>query len=154
MSGLTIGYLEEIGKKICGSTFAGVFPCDLHPNVKNKSVFSVIFNLSKHNQDGTHYVCLFVDKKKIIFFDPFGKICSNEDIKKFIKLHLNKRRFIETSNVIQDTTSNFCGYFCLAFLISQYQNMTTKIFFNIFDKCDLSKNNKIVTKFIINAIEM
>ena len=36
MTGLTNGYVEDLGKKICGKYFLGTFPCDILPNVYKK----------------------------------------------------------------------------------------------------------------------
>ena len=63
MSGLTSKYLEDFGKKYC-KIFLGVFPSDIHPNIENCEKFSLIFNESAHDQEGTHFVSVYANKKK------------------------------------------------------------------------------------------
>ena len=89
MSGLTNEYVEKIGKKILGQIFLGTFPCDLHPKVKSKKMFCLVFNLSKHDTKGSHFIAVFASKKDIIYFDPYGGNLTNTFIKKFNIYSLN-----------------------------------------------------------------
>jgi hypothetical protein len=83
MSGLTNQYVEELGKTLIGKEFLGTFPCDIHPNVKKKNVFYLVFNLSKHDTKGSHFIAVFADNKNLMYFDPLGHKCDNKDIYNF-----------------------------------------------------------------------
>jgi hypothetical protein len=146
MSGLTNGYLSEIGKKIIGKTFLGSFPCDLTPKVNRKTNFSLILNLSKYNEKGTHFVAIFADEKRILYFDPLGNKCENKDIIKFIKENKKNRKVYKKFPKIQSDDSIFCGFYCLGFLLA----MTRKIknFFKHFPNNPNIKNDSFVIKFI------
>jgi len=146
MSGLTNGYLNEIGKKTIGKTFLGSFPCDLTPKVNRKTNFSLILNLSKYNEKGTHFVAIFADEKKILYFDPLGNKCENKDIIKFITENKKNRKVLKKFPKIQSDDSIFCGFYCLGFLLAMTQNK--KNFFKHFPNTPSLKNDSIVIKFI------
>jgi hypothetical protein len=147
MSGLTNRYVEKIGKKILGGIFLGVFPCDLHPKVGRRKTFCLIFNLSKHNEKGTHFVAIFASKDALFYFDPFGKKISNSYVKKFIDRIIRTRQLKQNKKCIQSKTSIFCGFYCLSFLLSQKIGVSIKNYLSIFDS-DLNKNDEITIDFI------
>jgi len=148
MDGLTLDYVDKLGKKICGKMFLGCFSCDAQLNVKKK--FTIIFNLSRHNQKGSHYVAISRNKNKIIYFDPFGHACTNTDIKNFIASNLfcNRQTICESSKKIQHYNSNFCGFYCLGFCLSQKFGIPFETFVNLFKTNSLENDNKII-EFIV-----
>ena len=148
MKGLTNIYVEKLGKSLFKrKKFLGVFPCDL---IKFKSkTFSLICNLSKHNEVGTHFVALFCRNKKLTFFDPLGDKLENKFIIKFLdKLNLTKLSDLKLK--IQNDESSFCGFYCIAFLIACYENKLLQ-FFSKMKRC---KNNEEICKINdINCIK-
>lgn len=56
--GLTNQELEKLSVSILGENFLGVFPCDSIPQIRDEQIFSVIFNMSKHNENGTHFISI------------------------------------------------------------------------------------------------
>lgn len=152
MSGLTNQYVEEIGKKILGKIFLGTFPCDLHPKVKNKKVFCLVFNLSKHDAKGSHFVAIFASKENIIYFDPYGNKLSNAFIKTFVKNNKKQRKLITNNKCIQSCSSIFCGFFCLGFLISQKYCIPFKSFISFFESRELNLNDDKIIEFIQSYI--
>jgi RNase P protein component len=148
MSGLTNEYVEQIGKKILGRSFLGTFPCDIQPNVKNKKEFSIIFNLSKHNTKGTHFIAVYADKENIFYFDPLGHKCDNNDILNFLEKNRRKRQLRAKFRKIQSCESIFCGFFCLAFLLSRKRKLPMSKFFKNFQKTNLKQNDQNVINFI------
>jgi hypothetical protein len=152
MSGLTNKYVEELGKKIIGKQFLGTFPCDIHPNPGRKAKFSLIFNLSKHDTKGTHFIAIFANSKYLMYFDPLAHECDNKDILFFLN-NIKGKRIIKTKfRKIQSCESIFCGFFCIAFLLANHKNISLPIFFKQFKRTDLDKNDSIVTDFIMNNI--
>lgn len=148
--GLTIQYLENVGKKMFKKKhFLGCFPADIHPKTKRK-IFSLIFNLSKHNEEGTHYIAIFANAKTLMYFDPFGKKCKNKHIKRFIANNKQTRKIKEVKRTIQSLNSNFCGFFCLAFILSQELKIPLSKFFKMFHNDDLNLNDDVITEFIIS----
>lgn len=113
MTGITNGDLEKLCKKFLNNNFIGVFPSDVEPK-SNKLKQSVIFNLSAHDEPGSHFIAICKTRNKVIYFDSFGNKCTNDNIKRFISkfkipLEHNKEQ-------IQDDSSSLCGYYCFYFL--------------------------------------
>jgi hypothetical protein len=148
MVGLTNEYVENLGKLICGNHFVGTFPCDILPDVDKKKKFALVINLSKHNTSGSHFIAIFADKNNFLYFDPLGMKCENKDILKFIKKNKKRRKMKQKFRKIQSDDSIFCGFFCIAFLISQKLSIPNDLFLKIFDKRNLLRNDKIVINFI------
>lgn len=146
--GLTNGYLENLGKKLIGETFLGVFPCDLYPVFKNRKKCFLIFNLSKHNELGTHFVSVALINNTFFYFDPLGDKLSNKHIINF----LAGKKVCDLKKKIQDDTSNFCGYFSLAFLMSLNNKCKPPTFMRLFENNNLKINDAIVTEFIVSSI--
>lgn len=151
INGLTNGYLEKICNRILSNIFIGVFPCDVHPIIKNNT-FSIIFNTGKSNTNGEHFVAIFVNKNSVYYFDSFGEKCSNNNILKFINKNKKKRKIFYNPIKIQDDLSNFCGFFCLAYLLSKDINYTQQKFINLFNLKCLNNNNKTIVNFIVKNV--
>lgn len=154
MSGLTNKYVEDFGKKHC-ENFIGVFPCNIHPKLdRNTDNFSIIFNESKHNENGSHFVAIYANKNIIYYFDSLGLKCENEYILKFIQSF--RKTLLQNNLQIQSYNSIFCGYFCLAFIIfisSQKSINELKKFYDIFNVKNLKLNDKIVSELLIELLK-
>ena len=150
MEGLTSKHLEDFGQKHC-KNFLGVFSCDLHPDITKRTTFSVIFNESKHNEDGTHFVSVYAKKNVVYYFDSLGLKCENEYILKF--LNSTRRNVIEICRQIQSFHSIFCGYFSLSFILYMCNNMSYKKYINMFSTQNLKLNDKIVVELIIKLLK-
>ena len=150
--GLTHSYLKRLSRKILGDNFIGVYSCDIHPRTRKKS-FSVIFNTAPSTTLGEHFVAIKVEKKLIFYFDPLGEPPTNPDIKNFL-LKIGNDRVIKWNRVqIQDNSSNFCGFFCLAFLMSAKNKIRFSRFINLFSIQNKNENNKKAVDFIVSQIK-
>ena len=78
-----------------------------------------IINLSPSVQDGSHWVALYLNKRKTpVYFDSFGMVPPLEVIKLIRKSgHDN---YLCNSKQVQDIRSGYCGEYCLMFL--KYMN--------------------------------
>lgn len=149
MSGLTNKYVEDLGKKHC-KNFIGTFPCNILPDIRGKDTFSLVFNESKHNEEGSHFVCIFADKNYIYFFDSLGLKCENEYILNFLRT--TGRKIKENDIQIQSYDSIFCGYFCLSFIFYMSKGYIYTKYFKIFSKNDLKLNDKIVIELLLKML--
>lgn len=147
---VTNGYIEKTGSKIL-KNFLGCFPADLQPKTKKK-YFSIVFNLSRHNEEGTHFVAIYTDKTKLIYFDSFGEPIKNILLKNFVKKHLKNKKFVCNNTKIQDDHSSFCGFFCLSFLAAQENNINLTKYLSYFNLTDLTQNDKICTNMLRSFI--
>lgn len=149
MSGLTNLQVENFGKKLLGSNFVGVYPCDAIPKLTNRKKAAIIFNLSKHNEPGSHYVTVVFFKNKIFYFDSYGKTLTNPYIKSFLGQFSNEK-FYHTRR-IQPKNSIFCGLYCLAYIIYVMKNCENDYapFYSMFFYPPHKQNDAIVTKYIM-----
>lgn len=148
MVGLTNIEVENLGKKLLGSQFVGVYPADSIPPFSTINNKSIIFNLSKHSQPGSHYVAVLFTNKAIFYFDSYGKKLTNKNIKSNLK-KFNLPIFYHTRS-IQDPRSIFCGLFSLAYLHAiQNKKMSPQCFYKMFKNSLKTQNDNIVTKFLM-----
>ena len=83
VGGVSNIYINDLMKKISCS-FRGTFSRDNIPTFEEEN-FSIIVNLSKEGEKGTHFIAIFVLKNKIWYFDSFGNIKSDSIIRKYLK---------------------------------------------------------------------
>ena len=128
--------------------FKGVFSSDTIPYFNNSEKFSLIVNLSKHNEIGTHFIGIFYDKKYIYYFDSYGLPCLIPQIKVFLnsfqcEVYYNKRS-------IQSIESSLCGIFCLNFIYLLEKGMSFEEYIHLFT--ENTKHNDVLvlcyTKYI------
>lgn len=145
VDGVSNIYINDLMKKISCS-FRGTFSKDNIPTFEEES-FSVIVNLSKEGETGTHFVALFVLKNKIWYFDSFGNLQSDSIIKKYLKRY--KKRILYTENQIQHPLSFLCGFFCISFILCIENMIPLEMFFKMFHKKKLHLNDYICVQIII-----
>ena len=145
VEGLSNAYVENIFKKIIGSSFIGVYPCDIHPIIKLKH-FSIIFNTGDSSTKGEHFIAIFTNRNSFFYFDSFGKKNTDKNVQVFIEKHAKKKKMYISKQKIQHDNSSFCGFYCIAFLISKYRKL--KNFRESFSKYGLMKNDENVVQFI------
>jgi len=83
MKGLSNKYVEQLGYKLFGKKFKGVYPADIIPDMKNCT--SIIFNTGTSNTSGEHFVSFFINKNKLYYFDSFGQKLTNPHIKNLLR---------------------------------------------------------------------
>lgn len=151
--GLTNQYLNSTAKRILKKSFLGVFPSDIHPsNYENLKSFSIIFNTGDSNSTGEHFVAIYVNQTEIFYFDSFAKELTHPDLKLFISKIANRKHFYCNCTPLQSPFSNYCGFYCLGFLISKIRNIKFKQFLQTFSRNDLLKNDRKVLAFILKHI--
>ena len=137
-------YLDNLMKKISKS-FRGTFSCDNIPIFKETSI-SVISNLSRERDVGSHFVAIFIGDDKIIYFDPFGLESYNISIKEYLKKY--KKEIIYSKQRLQAYNSSHCGYFCVIFILCVENNLCLRNFLELFIKNDLLINDYVCIELI------
>ena len=151
IKGLTNTYVEKLCKKIIKQhKFEGVFPCDIQPKCK-LNTFSVIFNTGDSNSKGEHFIAIYANSKYLYYFDSFGEQPNDSNIIKFIKENIKNRKFITFNQKIQSDQSNFCGFYCIAFLLAKDRKIYYK-FKQIFNTNNLKQNDVNIIYFIIKIL--
>ena len=143
-------YLNDVCKYL--NNYQGTYSCDgiKKPDLTN-NISTYIFNLSKLNAKGSHFVAIQINSKakKVIYFDSFGFPCTNNDILSFI-YSVNKKYEYNTKQ-IQPFGSSYCGIYCLAFVM--YHDSNNKNFINflkMFNSDKLIKNDNIAVNYILH----
>lgn len=150
MAGLTNKYVENLGFCLIDN-FLGTFPCDIQPDVDGLKSFSLVFNESKHNEPGSHFVCVYATEERVFYFDSMGLSLENDRIKLFV---FSCGRSIELSDKqIQSLDSSMCGFFCICLLLYMSLGFSFKNFFECFSS-DLKLNDAIVVDFIKEMIKI
>ena len=123
-------YIDQLMKKISWS-FRGTFSCNNIP-IFNDENFSLIVNLSREGEIGTHFIAIIISSNQILYFDSFGIQNTNDDIKKYLKKY--KRKISYSKNQIQHLSSSHCAFFCISFVLSIENWISPKLYFKLFDK--------------------
>jgi len=126
-------------KTISGSCISNEL-CEIQFNrIKNKNQFGIVFNLDKHYQSGSHWVCVYINLKKtsknygFFFFDSAGSPMPQEIrvLSETVKEQANDDNFKIYQNTIQKQFKNTeCGMFCLYFLIEALKKKHIKDIYN------------------------
>ena len=143
-NGISNVYIDKLMEKISIS-FNGTFSIDNIP-VFNDDVFSIIINLSKQNEIGTHFIAVYVLENKIIYFDSFGNQLNNSSLKRYLKKY--KKSIIFSNIQLQNLLSSHCGFFCIAFILCIENNITLDNFLKKFYRKKLHLNDYICVEII------
>ena len=120
--------------------FNGVFSRNNLPKVKDGAQ---VINLDEFKSIGTHWIVLYVNGNKTIYFDSFGVEHVLKEIKKFI----GNKNTINNIYRIQAYDSMMYGYFCIG--LSEFIGFIGFIVLNYLLKVCLleyEKNDKIILK--------
>ena len=94
--GISNVYIDHSMNKI-SSSFRGTFSIDNIPTFNDES-FSLIVNLSKENEKGSHFIAISSSKNKIVYFDSFGIPNKILSLEKYLEKYKKKRLFIQNIN--------------------------------------------------------
>lgn len=141
----TLDLLEMLDPFRKNGVFKGVFPCDRLPE-KFTLPAAFIINLSDHTSRGSHWVGLFINRKRHgEYFNSFGFGPNQQDIIKFISLNCIELSF--SKKQIQHITSNKCGKYVIIFILTKMYNRN---FGEILDKfsSNLGVNELVIENLI------
>ena len=88
-------YIDNFMEKI-SSSFRGTFSIDKIPMFKEEK-FSIIVNLSKENEKGTHFIGISVSENVVVYFDSYVLETIELTIEKYLKKY-GKKYFIQIFN--------------------------------------------------------
>ena len=142
--GLSNVYLEWLLLPRC-KTFGGVYPCDDIPLFKSSEKFSVIINLSKRNERGTHFVAISYANEQLSYFDSFGMPCYNNHIRNYMSSYATS--YVYNNMTVQSVDSFFCGYYCACFCLAHDARVPLSRFVKHFSR-DCKRNEKVVEHLI------
>lgn len=96
--------------------FRGVFPCDKLPkNISRGCEHSLIVNLDKASQEGSHWVAIYISPfQKAVYFDSYGFKPLRREITTFLEINSIGIQYNEVS--LQHPLSDACGLYCIYFI--------------------------------------
>ena len=127
------------------SSYRGTFSCNTIPYFSDQN-FSVIVNLSKDIEKGSHFISLYFLRTKIIYFDSYGVKSHNLYINKYLSQY--NKKIIYSKKTIQHITSYFCGFFCILFILFTENNVSLEVFLSLFNTENLISNDKVCIETI------
>ena len=143
--GLRSDYLQALSENHV-KNFKNVLPCDFFKQAVVDCDESYICNLSDSKSKGSHFVAIQIKRNEVIFFDSFGLPCTNKDIlQKLSDVGFDEITYC--TKCVQSLFSEFCGFFCLAFLMFT-KNKSVERFLDLFDENDLERNDTICINII------
>ena len=109
----TTEYINKFTTLVDG--FVGAFPCDRIPVMNSKlKKYSVIVNLDTSQNAGSHWIALLIKNKTVYYYDPLGQKNNNDYITSFMS---NFTVQLYNDQQVQSKLSEYCGLYCLAFII-------------------------------------
>ena len=132
----------------CQNSFVGCYAANELSNLILKSPCFIIVNLDKRNMNGSHWIAIGCFKNKIEIFDPLGfDIFAWPRISCDLLFFLHKYSFsreILLSKRIQASQSNYCGLYCIYYVITR-KIKSFSLLQSIFSS-NLSLNDSILIK--------
>ena len=137
---------NEIESFLKSKDFLGCYPLDRLPPFPKKLPKSMIINTHISNKTGEHWVALVLTKQKCLYFDSFGWFIIEGNILRYLKPYYKTITYSDMC--IQDSLSDKCGEFCIAFIQNVKNVPSYNRFLSKFDSNYLKNNDKIVLSLL------
>lgn len=141
---LTGSEIDSILKRY--DIYLGTFASDsfrLTPQMRRQAC---IINTDIKSAPGEHWVAIINDQEGCYFFDSFGLPIYVPPIIKTLKEN-KVAKYSYNSCQIQPFTSDNCGYYCIAFILSYLEGLNYNNFLNNFST-DIGENDNICYSLI------
>ena len=112
--------IDLVLQKACPKTYRGCYSSDMLPRIPFQQVpASLVVNTSSHTLPEGHYVAIHETNTTVYYFDPLGLPSCNPLYSASICNYLARTHKKIISNVvpIQNISSSYCGYFCIAYIL-------------------------------------
>ena len=133
--GITNLYINQLMKKI-STSYRRTFSCNKIPYFSDQN-FSIIINLSKDNEQGTHLISLFFLKANFFYFDSYGLKYNNIYISKYLAKY--SKRIVYWKKPLQHILSDHCGFYCILFILFIENNNSLEGFLSLFKRKNIFK---------------
>lgn len=125
------------------NVFGGVYARDRIPDVPKNRTVAYIVNTDPSNKPGRHWVCFFLTRDTVYYFDSYGRPPIG-----FRKIWTSRRHHVHFRRRIQGNGQT-CGHYCLYFI---YAMMTDQKFSCFGD--DLNANDVFVQHYIKQKFQL
>ena len=120
---LDTGQLNSVLSRALGSAFGGTYPRDLIPHRLRPYERAVVINTDKHDQPGTHWVCVYVVPPVVEYFDSYGFRHFLPEILDFIERHQSTP--VWNPFDYQSLNTTVCGQYCVYYLLQRHKRKKT-----------------------------
>ena len=120
---------------------------DTLPADKQSCPCALIMNTDVASQQGSHWVCLYIDKNGHgDYFDSYGREPMQEEMIKF--LNLNCIEWKSNKKRLQGYMSTVCGQNCVYFHLKRCRNMLLTSIVAIFSNKNYDLNDYTVSRYV------
>ena len=140
--------IRQVLQRVPG--FLGVFSRD---DMKSPRCypFSLVVNTDKSDQQGTHWIAIYVDSKgRGIYYDPFGRKPHHSEFEEYL-IKYCKNGYTYNKSSLQCITCVTCGEYSTAYVIFRTVGYSHRRFIQIFSSDTIS--NDILIKNLFNKIK-
>ena len=136
-----------LNDKFSKKYFKKVIAIDQLPQSKNKIKNSAfVINTDEHYKEGQHWIAIFYTKnRKCEFFDSFGMGPKFYGLDNFLRK--TSYSCYTNKSAIQSIISEYCGIYCVLFILFRSRDISFEKFLNYFD-VNSFKNDKNIKKLI------
>jgi hypothetical protein len=152
-AGISNHFIDGVLRSACSpDEYAGVFSADtIPPELADRRRFSFVTNLSRADEEGSHFVCVVGRPQYVLYIDPTGLPCIIDGIRSFLDAACNSSRsLLYNKSAIQDPVgSSHCGFYCILFVL--YFDPAVQVDFELkFQKSPLllKENDETCVKYI------
>ena len=122
--------------------FLGCFLLDRLPPFPTTFPKSMIINTQASTQTGEHWVALVLTDTNCYYFDSFALPIIQPNIHMYLQLYYKNICYLDIR--IQDITSNYCGAYCVCFVLHVRDDVTYDNFIGHYYSANLLQNDEIL----------
>ena len=108
-----------------------------------------IINLDEYPDVNIHWIALFCDRMKLVYFDSFSVEHVPEEIKKFIRDENIMANFFW----VQANNSVMCDYFCIGFIDFKLADKKIDWFYKFVFSHDFKRNGDVILWYFKNEVK-
>ena len=142
----TCGNIEYLLQNV--DHFLGCFPLNGLPSFPTSFPKSMIINTQPSGHPGEHWVALVLTETNCYYFDSFALPTIPLNIDMYLQPHYKEITYLDYR--IQDSTSNYCGAYCVCFVLHVQDDLTYDQFIGHYYSDDLLQNDKILKEDFSN----
>ena len=142
----TCGNIEYLLQNV--DHFLGCFPLNGLPSFPTSFPKSMIINTQPSGHPGEHWVALVLTETNCYYFDSFALPTIPLNIDMYLQPHYKGITYLDYR--IQDSTSNYCGAYCVCFVLHVQDDLTYDQFIGHYYSDNLLENDEILKQDFSN----
>ena len=122
--------------------FLGCFPLDGLPSFPTSFPKSMIINTQPSGHPGEHWVAVVLTQTNCYYFDSFALPTVPPNIYMYLQPYYGNICYLDIQ--IQDIRSNYCGAYCVSFVLHVQDDLTYDQFIGHYYSDDFLQNDEIL----------